>query len=61
MKIIESGTQSDLLGISSSEPFELKLSRFYFPGWKASSGGEDLTIEITEPDGRILDKSQRGI
>jgi hypothetical protein len=60
VKIIESGTQSDLLGISSSEPFELKLSRFYFPGWKASSGGEDLTIEITEPDGRILVKLPSG-
>ena len=54
VEIIESRTQSDLLRVLSDDPFDLKLFRFYFPGWKASSGGEDLPIEITKPDGRIL-------
>ena len=54
VEVIESRTQSDLLRISSEEPFDLKLFRFYFPGWEASSGGQDFPIEITEPDGRIL-------
>jgi len=53
VSLVKSRTESELLQITSVNPFDLKFSRFYFPGWKASIDGEDLPIEITEPDGRI--------
>tara|TARA_Y100000590_G_scaffold252003_1_gene282988 strand:- start:2384 stop:3712 length:1329 start_codon:yes stop_codon:yes gene_type:complete len=53
ISVARSRTQSELLQISSSNPFDLKFSRFYFPGWTASIDGVDLPIDITVPDGRI--------
>jgi len=53
ISIAKSRTQSELLQVSSANPFDLKFSRFYFPGWTASIDGVNLPIEITEPDGRI--------
>ncbi|MFL2650893.1 MAG: 6-pyruvoyl-tetrahydropterin synthase-related protein [Anaerolineales bacterium] len=53
ISLSKSRTESELLKVSSANPFDLKFARFYFPGWQASIDGVELPIEITKPDGRI--------
>ena len=53
ISVTRSRTQSELLQVASANSFDLKFSRFYFPGWTASIDGIDLPIDVTEPDGRI--------
>ena len=52
--LLESGPEYDRLRVDSPEGFSLKLFRFYFPGWRAFVDGEEIDIEVTKPDGRML-------
>ncbi len=52
--VLQSGSQHDLLRVDSAEGFDLKLFRFFFPGWTATVDAEEISVEVTEPDGRML-------
>ncbi len=52
--VIESGPEHDILRVDSAGGIELKIFRFFFPGWTASIDGTNIPIEVTQPDGRML-------
>ena len=51
--MLQSTSQSDVLGITTPTAFKLKLHRFYFPGWTARLDNKLVEISVTNPDGRI--------
>ncbi len=52
--VVRSGPQHDLLRVDSAEGFDLKLFRFFYPGWTVTVDGAVIPVRVTEPDGRML-------
>jgi len=51
--VLEHGPVHDKLLVTTSERFVLRFFTFYFPGWRAYIDGENVPVEIAEPEGFI--------
>lgn len=52
--VISSGPEHEKLVVKGAKAFDLKLHRFYFPGWEFTIDGDQKNLRVTEPDGRML-------
>ena len=50
LQILEETPERIKLLVSTSKPFELRLHRFYFPGWQADAGGTPIPVS---PSGEL--------
>jgi hypothetical protein len=51
--VVEHGPLHDRLAIDAAAGFVLRLYTFYFPGWRAYVDGDEVPIEVTEPEGFV--------
>lgn len=54
IEVVSSNSESDIYYVSSDNEFALRMSRFYFPGWKVIIDDEEWPFEISDPHGRIV-------
>ncbi|HUV89309.1 MAG TPA: 6-pyruvoyl-tetrahydropterin synthase-related protein, partial [Anaerolineae bacterium] len=53
VQVVEHGPLHDRFAISSSVKLVLRLYTFYFPGWRATVDGQEVEIEVAQPEGFI--------
>ncbi len=53
VEVVEHGPLHDRLSTSADEGFLLRLYTFDFPGWRAYVDGDEVPIDVTEPEGFI--------
>jgi hypothetical protein len=54
VRVLSWKSQSRILGITAHSPATLRLSTFYYPGWKASIDGRRSQIRIESKSGAML-------
>ncbi|GAG52863.1 unnamed protein product, partial [marine sediment metagenome] len=53
VEIVEHGPLHDRFAISTPREFVLRLYTFHFPGWRAYVDGDEVEIEVADPEGFI--------
>ena len=53
VEVIEQGPLYDRIAVNTPKKFKLRPLIFYFPGWHAYVDGEEVEIEIGDPEGFI--------
>ena len=52
-QVLEHGPLHDRFLVNMPERFVLRLFTFYFPGWRAYVDGEEVAIDVAQPEGFI--------